>query len=51
MRAAGCKVKRTVRPGATFWKDWDKYPLPPRVQGLGANQSFRQFMDRVWLQA
>lgn len=23
----------------------------PRVQGLGANQSFRQFMDRVWLQA
>lgn len=23
----------------------------PRVQGYGAHQSFRQFMDRVWLQA
>lgn len=27
MREAGFKVKRTVMPGSTFWKDWLKYPF------------------------
>ena len=27
MREAGFKVKRTVIPGSTFWKDWTNYPF------------------------
>jgi peptide/nickel transport system substrate-binding protein len=32
-----------------YWRSLYRSFLP-KVQGLGANQSFRQFMDRVWLQ-
>lgn len=33
-----------------YWRSLYRSFLP-KVQGLGANQSFRQFMDRVWLQS
>ncbi len=27
LRDAGANVKRTVKPGSTFWNDWQKYPF------------------------